>query len=581
MKTKSLTSLFAVALALVACNKNETEPAFTPELKLDKTEKISAPAAGGSVNLKVTANVSWTVTSNDETVATVEPASKEITDKKSAETEVTVTISENKTTEARNATLTFKAEGCNDIVVEIEQAAGNIPDIFEVLDSTGEQPAPASLDLPFAGGSSTVYVNANIDWTATSSEESWLTVVPSSFTAESKEAEPIAVTITATTNSGAARSATITFSAEGQQDVVITVNQAVAPTLEITVEDKYITYKGAYVVVTPSDETLTYFSTLLDRELYDKLLGQGATDDLIPEFVAKSNAEYYEMTIQEYLGYVLLSGEDYYDYTDLDPKTEYVFLTQYMDGDGKPLSSAFKTTFTTKEKPETDPDYTTFIGTWKLNHNKYNYNKNTGKFDNAGIGSWTAVIEENLVNEEYYISFPDKNDRVSPISQSGNYDKFPMIFQKGEDNTLLLVLPFFYYGHLGFYWGFEGVEGYCAMAIVGFYQNSDEDLEGVIFAKQDDSTLIPVYPGEPFVMTTGVFSEEKYEGYYSGYVCPTSLERISSNSSSVRKASARTADKHLGIEAARHTKKAGKANTIKGWSYKKAPSHTNYVEFPR
>lgn len=580
MKTKSLTSLFAIALALVACDKNETEPAFTPELKLDKTAKITAVAEGTTATLKVTANVSWTATSDDETVATVTPASKDITDKKSADTDVTVTISKNTTTDPRTATLTFKAEGCKDVVVEIEQAATEIPTVFEVLDDQGN-PVAAEFEAAFTGGTvAVVYVNSNLSWTATPSE-TWLTATPASYTAESTEVEPIAVTIAATANTDAARSATITFSAEGQQDVVITVNQAVAPTLEITVEDKYITYKGAYVVVTPSDETLTYYSVLVDKEYYDELIGKGATDDVLPAAFAKANAEYYEMTIQEYLGYVLLSGEDYYDYTDLDPKTEYVFLTQYMDGDGKPLSSAFKTTFTTKEKPETDPDYTTFIGTWKLNHNKYNYNKNTGKFDNAGIGSWTAVIEENLVNEEYYISFPDKNDRVSPISQSGNYDKFPMIFQKGEDNTLLLALPFFYYGHLGFYWGFEGVEGYCAMAIVGFYQNSEEDLEGVIFTKKDDTTLIPIYPEAPYVMTTGVFTEDEYQGYYSGYVCPTSMERVTSNSSSVRKASARTADKHLGIEAARHTKKAGKANTIKGWSYKKAPSHTNYVELPR
>lgn len=579
MKTKALTSLFAIALALVACDKNEKEPAFTPELKLDKTAKITAVAEGTTATLKVTANVSWTATSDDETVATVTPASKDITDKKSADTDVTVTISENTTTDPRTATLTFKAEGCKDIVVEIEQAAAEIPDVFEVLNNTGEQPAPSSFDLAFAGESVTVYVNSNINWTATSSDITWLTATPSSFTAESKEAEPTAVSIKAAANTGAARSATITFSAEGQQNVVITINQAVAPTLEITVEDKYITYKGAYVVVTPSDETLTYYSVLVDKEYYDELIGKGATDDVLPATFAKANAEYYKKTIQEFLKIVLLSGEDYYDYTDLDPETEYVFLTQYMDGDGNPLSSAFKATFTTKKKPEADPEYNDFIGTWKLNHDKYTYNGTTEKFDKKGTGSWTAVIEEDLVNESYYVSFPNDNDQVSPIYE-GDYDRFPMMFQKQEDMSIL-GLPFFYYGDLGFVWGFKGIEGYCAMAFVGFYQNSDEDLEGVIFAKQDDSTLIPVYPGEPFVMTTGVFTEDEYQGYYSGYVCPTSMERVTSNSSSVRKASARTADKHLGIEAARHTKKAGKANTIKGWSYKKIQSRANYVELPR
>lgn len=579
MKTKSLSSLFAIALALVACNKNETEPAFTPELKLDKTEKISAPAAGGSVNLKVTANVSWTVTSNDNTVATVNPASKEITDKKSAETQVTVTINENKTTEARNATLTFKAEGCNDIVVEIEQAAAEVADVFEVLDSTGEKPAPSSFDVAFAGETVVVYVNSNINWTATSSAATWLTATPASFNAESREPEPTAVSIKATTNTGAARNATITFSAAGQQDVVITIKQPVAPTLKITVEDDYITYKGAYVLVTPSDETLKYYSVLVDKKYYDELIGKGATDDLLPAVFAKANAEYYEMTIQEFLKIVLLSGEDYYDYTDLDPETEYVFLTQYMDGDGTPLSSAFKATFTTKKKPETDPEYTKFIGTWKLNHDRYDYNERTESIELGGTGSWTAVIEEDLVNDSYYVSFPDNNDQVSPIYE-GEYDRFPMMFQKQEDMSIL-GLPFFYYGDLGFVWSFRGLDGYYAMAFVGFYLDSDENLEGVIFTWKDDTTLIPIYPTEPFVMTTGIISEEdeSMKGRYSDYIRPTSMERVAPTSPSVRMTSARTTDKHLGIKAARHTKKAGKAN-IKGWSYKKIQSRANYVELP-
>ena len=578
MKTKALISLFAIALALVACNKNETEPAFTPELKLDKTEKISAPADGGSVNLKVTANVSWTATSNDETVATVAPASKEITDKKSAETPVTVTISENETTEARTATLTFKAEGCKDIVVEIEQAAGEIPDVFEVLDNTGLQPAPSSFDVAFAGETVVVYVNSNINWTATSSAATWLTATPASFNAESRDPEPTAVSIKATVNTDAARSATITFSAAGQQDVVITINQAVAPTLAISVED--ITYKSAYVWVTPSDETLTYYSALVDKKDYDELIGKGATDDLLPAVFAKANAEYYKKTIQEFLKIVLFSGEDYYDYTDLDPETEYVFLTQYMDGDGNPLSSAFKATFTTGEKPTTDPEYTKFIGTWKLNHDKYNYNQSTDKFVKAGTGSWTAVIEENLVNQTYYISFPNEDDDVSPIDE-GYYDRFPMAFQKQEDMSLL-SLPFYYYGDLGFFWGFKGIEGYCAMIIVGYYQNSEDELEGVIFTWDDDTTLVPVYPEDPYVMTTGVVTEEEeYLGYYSGYVCPTSMEKVASNSSSVRKASAKSVDKRLDIKPAKHTRNACKPNMVKGLSYKKTPSRANYVELPR
>lgn len=580
MRTKTLTSLFAIALAFIACNKNvpEPEPVFTPELKLDKTEKIAMPAEGGSVNLKVTANISWTAAVSNQNVATVSPAAKEITDKKSAETAVTVTVKPNEDLQARTATLTFKAEGCQDIVVNIEQAAAEVETVFEVFDNQGN-PITEDIEISGAGGQTGVYVNANVSWTATSSAD-WLTATPASFEATSTEAEPTAVTILAAINpTTESRTATITFSATDVDDIVVTVNQGFANTLEIEVDD--ITYRGAYVFVTPSDETGTYYSVLMTKELYDDLLGQGATDDLIPAFFAEANAENYEMTIQEFLGYVLKSGEDYYEYTDLDPETDFVFLTQYMDIDGNPLSAAFKATFTTPAKPAVDPDYSAFLGTWKFNHDKYEYDSGKGGFVKAGKGSWTAVIEESLVNEELYISFPVKSDKVSPIDGE-YYDRFPVWFQKEGDATMAL-LPFGYYGDLRFFWGFQGVEEYCAMAFVGYYQDmeTEEMPEGVIFVWGDDTTLVPVYPEDPYVMTTGVFTEEEYQGYYSGYVCPTSVVKVSSNSSSALKASARTADKRLDIKATSHAKKAGKVNKVKGLSYKKAPSYKNYVELPR
>lgn len=574
--------MFAIALAFIACNKNvpEPEPVFNPELKLDKTEKITMPAEGGSVNLKVTANISWTATVSNQNVATVSPASKEITDKKSAETAVTVTVKPNEDLQARTATLTFKAEGCQDIVVNIEQAAASKAEtVFEVFDSQGN-PITEDIEISGAGGQTGVYVNANVSWTATSSAD-WLTADPASFEATGTEAEPTAVTISAAVNpTTESRTATITFSAADVDDIVVTINQGFANTLEIEVDD--ITYRGAYVFVTPSDETMTYYSILIEKELYDDLLGQGATDDLLPAFFAEANAEYYEMSIQEFLEVVLMSGEDYYEYTDLDPETEYVFLTQYMDIDGNPLSAAFKATFTTEKKGEADPDYNAFIGTWKLNHDKYEYSSKTGGFEKVGTGSWTAVIEESLVNEELYISFPVKSDQVSPISNtSGLYDRFPVWFQK--DQVPLALLPFGYYGDLKFFWGFEGAEGYCAMAFVGYYQDLEieEVPEGVVFAWADDTTIIPIYPEDPYVMTTGVFTEDDYLGYYSGYVCPTSMVKISSNSTSASKASARTADKRLDIKAVKHSKKAEKVNKVKGLSYKKAPSYKNYVELPR
>lgn len=557
----------------VVITVKQAKHAFNPSAEISgeavQSDKIAAGCEGGEFTLKVVANVSWTLESNQDW-AKFDPASATITDEQSKETAVTLTIDPN-AGDARNARIVLKAEGVADKTITIEQSKNDA--YLDVLD---ENTTPIrTFEAIGAGESVAILVEASSKPEITPDVD-WLTV--SSVTEFNPEDYWNLKLVIAPNASSDAREGHVTFSVNGADDVVLTVTQGSVGILEISVE--YITYKSAYITVTPSDETLTYYSVLMTRELYDDLLGQGATDDLLPAFFARKNAEGYEMTVQEYLGYVLKSGEDYYDYTDLDPETELVFLTQYMDGDGNPLSSAFKAVFTTTEKPEVDPDYTAFIGTWKFNHDKYEYNKVTKGFDKVGTGTWTAVIEENLVNEEYYISFPDKADAVSPISSQGYYDRFPMWFQKQED-TPLLVLPFFYYGDLGFFWGFQGVEGYCAMAIVGFYQNSDEDLDGVIFYGDDNTTLVPVYPEEPFVMTTGVFSESKYLGYYGGYVCPTSLEKVSSNTTSARKSSTKAADNRLDIKPAGHLKKAdkvNKVNMVKGLSYKKASSCTNYVE---
>lgn len=388
MKTKALTSLFAVALALVACNKNETEPAFTPELKLDKTEKISAPADGSSVNLKVTANVSWTATSNDETVATVAPASKEITDKKSAETPVTVTISENETTEARTATLTFKAEGCKDIVVEIEQAASDIPDSFEVADEEGNPVGTDPIELLDLGGTNMLYVNSNIDWTATSSDATWLTVEPSTFTAESREVEPTAVTVTATANPSTTddRTGTITFTAEGQTPVVVSYTQKAY--IPLTVELGLVLpseYLGSphpsypdwstliFIMENPSAKIVDAYYGLYSPEDWAEELADwdNKKDEIIAELkLAAAMEEGYQATAEELDGLNGVEGADPCiwpfggaepEYA-LDPDTEYLQLACFEDETGKTYVG--KNICKTAAKPEPPVVPEDLLGNW-------------------------------------------------------------------------------------------------------------------------------------------------------------------------------------------------------------------------
>lgn len=498
--------MFAVALALVACNKNETDPVFTPELKLDKTEKITAAAEGTTANLKVTANVSWTVTSNDETVATVEPASKEITDKKSAETEVTVTISENETLEPRTATLTFKAEGCKDIVVEIEQAAAEIPDVFEVLDDTGENPAPSSFDVTFTGGSNTVYVNSNISWTATSSE-TWLSASPASFTAEVKEVEPIAVTIAATANTGAERSATLTFSAEGQQDVVITVNQAVAPKLEITISD--ITYQNATATYTPSDNELYYIEQYAPKAEYTF-----ASDDEFARALLEYFYQTYGTTYSKY-GYtsyaelffdgLAVKGKDEISMTGLDPETEYLVFGFFVDKNMEVASSVTRKEFKTEAKPSADADYTALLGTYTFN--AYDY------FGGASV-SGTLVVEEGVVNESYKISIPG----IGWCPESGKYiDHFECPWDKSGKKSFSLIQ-----GTIGDEgdWNYGEELGNCDISLDIFFMTAETEIDAVVLSADANGNLSATAPdvpaGDYLCLQSGIVNAAGPTGYANG-----------------------------------------------------------------
>lgn len=334
MKTKTLTSLFAIALAFIACNKNvpEPEPVFNPELKLDKTEKIAMPAEGGSVNLKVTANISWTAAVSNQNVATVSPAAKEITDKKSAETAVTVTVKPNEDLQARTATLTFKAEGCQDIVVNIEQAAAEVETVFEVFDNQGN---PVTEPYQFAGTGDVVdlYVNANVSWTATASE-GWLAADPASFEATSTEAEPIAVSISAAFNPSAEpRTATITFSADGVDPIVVTVNQD--PYEEISFCDASI-QPGNYYQDPTSNATNTMVLKVSGTDVDSFrffFAGSEGSEELTDEQLIAIMEEYGEDFPAEYIEYINDGGINY-SFTGCESETEYILIAQAVSSKG-------------------------------------------------------------------------------------------------------------------------------------------------------------------------------------------------------------------------------------------------------
>jgi hypothetical protein len=206
---------FALAFATSCEEKNEDEgtPKETPSLQVSPSA-VNALQAGSTHTITVTSNVAWTASASPDFV-TLDPSSGTKDDKS-----ITVTIPAN-TGETRSATITVSAEGADPKTVAVSQ-----PGLTPAL--TVDQTA-----LAFEAGDLTersITLVTNVPWAATVAyspeADGWLTVTPLSGTASEYLA------ISAATNLGNARSATITISASGTevtvQPVTITVTQTQA-----------------------------------------------------------------------------------------------------------------------------------------------------------------------------------------------------------------------------------------------------------------------------------------------------------------------------------------------------------------
>ncbi|MDR1980855.1 MAG: hypothetical protein LBQ39_04435, partial [Tannerellaceae bacterium] len=179
---------------------------------------LDFPADGGSQEISVTSNTSWTASSS-ELWATVSPASG------SNDDEVSVTVTTNTGSSERTATITITGGGITR-TVDVTQAAAETPPPAATLDvSTYTQNFPAD------GGSLYLFVTSNTSWTVSSSE-SWATVYPASGSNDET------VRVTATANDGGERTATITITGGG-----------ITCTVDVTQAEK----EEPKVVVTPSE----------------------------------------------------------------------------------------------------------------------------------------------------------------------------------------------------------------------------------------------------------------------------------------------------------------------------------------
>ena len=179
-----------------------TAPAPTTSLEVSKNS-ISLNAGGGNDSFTIKSNTSWTV-SSDQAWCTVSPTSG------SNDGTVSIKAEENKNTTARSAIITVRY-GDKSTTISVSQAAADV--LLTV--------SPTSLSFTEAGGSESISITSNTDWTVSSSN-SWCSV----STTSGNNNGTVTVTVGANT-SDSSRSATITVkSSNGSVTQEVSVTQA-------------------------------------------------------------------------------------------------------------------------------------------------------------------------------------------------------------------------------------------------------------------------------------------------------------------------------------------------------------------
>ncbi len=174
-------------------------------------------SAGMSISVDLRSNTTWTVQSSD-TAMCPKPADG------SNNQSVNITVTANTGAVARTCTVTFSATGVADVVVTINQVApgGAIPANTLCIGAGVPCTKTFTSNLASAAGSVSVDLRSNTTWTVASSNTA---MCPKPADGSNNQS----VNITVTANTGAvARTCTVTFSATGVADVVVTINQ-VAP----------------------------------------------------------------------------------------------------------------------------------------------------------------------------------------------------------------------------------------------------------------------------------------------------------------------------------------------------------------
>ena len=231
---------FSVGLLALACTK-------PMETVLSLSDLAANFEATGSLEktVSVTSNYDWTV-SCPESWVSISPASG------TGNGSFKITVAENKTFEARSATVTVKAND-KTASVKVSQLALT-PSILV---------SPATAEVEAAGGTVSVDVTSNAPWTITvPSDGSWVTPDAASGQGSKK----VNFTVAANTDF-AARSVDVTFTAQDKKATVKITQAAPTPTLDVTPSAASVDSEGGSVeltvtsnaswTITPAEEWIT------------------------------------------------------------------------------------------------------------------------------------------------------------------------------------------------------------------------------------------------------------------------------------------------------------------------------------
>lgn len=337
--------MLAALVCAVACTTSGpvVEPSLSVEgLTLSADNSVAVAAAGTDINFTVKGNVAFTVSSS-QSWAPVSPEAVDNADSKDLSTAVKVAVAANESSDARDAVITVKTakNPALDFSFTVKQAGAEAAASLKVT-TTDLQEITAPMEVAETETTASVFVEANVAWTATSDKE-WLTVSPASASAED-EITTVTFGIVANPDQES-RTATVTFAGEGVDPVTVTVNQAA-----------YVPFTGKAALMSVTDFNPDYLSQYPEETSLGAIWGkathpvvsgyygiwessdweeeiadwEGHIDSIIAN-VKKYGSQWPDQVLEAVNGEKGLFGTIFYN---LNPGTEYILIILFEDAEG-------------------------------------------------------------------------------------------------------------------------------------------------------------------------------------------------------------------------------------------------------